>query len=70
MNTPVPAENALTSEMNRCTSAVNVTISMITNGGTSVFKVRPVTFRNTQRVIRTRALSSWLSLPNSGQILD
>ena len=70
MNTPVPAENALTREINLCTSAVNVTISMITNGGTSVFSVLPVTFRNTHSVISTSALSSWLALPNSGQILE
>ena len=30
----------------------------------------PVTFRKTQSVIRTRALSSWLALPNRGQILE
>ena len=70
MHTPVPAEKAFTREMNLWISAEKVTISMITNGGTNVLSVLPVTFRNTQSVISTSALRSWFALPNSGQILE
>ena len=58
MNTPVPAENACTREMVRCTSAVKVTQSIITKGGIRVLSSLPVIFRNTHRVIRTSALRS------------
>ena len=63
------AEMALTMAIRRWTSAVKVTHSMMTSGGNSILLLRPVTFRNTHRVARTRALSSWLAEPNSGQML-
>jgi hypothetical protein len=31
--------------------------------------LRPVTFKNTQSVIRTSALNNWLAEPNNGQML-
>ena len=52
-----------------CTSAVKVTHSMMISGGKIILLLRPVTLRNTQSVMSTRALSSWLAEPNSGQIL-
>ncbi len=57
------------SAMTRSTSAVKVTQSMMISGGNRVLFSRPVTFRKTQSVIRTSALSIWFALPNSGQIL-
>lgn len=60
---------ALTIARSRCTSAVNVTQSMITSGGKSILLLRPVTFRKTHSVIRTSAERSWLAEPNSGQML-
>ena len=67
--TAVPAPYAFTSAMTRSTSAVKVTQSMMMSGGNRVLFSRPVTFRKTQSVIRTSALSIWFALPNSGQIL-
>ena len=63
------AEIAFTIARKRCTSAVKVTHSMMISGGKIILLLRPVTLRNTQSVMSTRALSSWLAEPNSGQIL-
>ena len=60
---------ALTIAMRRCTRAVKVTQSMMISGGKSILLLRPVTFRKTHRVDRTRALSSWFAEPNRGQML-
>ena len=69
MPTEAAALMALTIAIRRWTSAVKVTHSMMTSGGKSILLLRPVTFRKTHRVARTRALSSWLAEPNSGQML-
>ncbi len=63
-----PAAYAFAKAIVRCTSAVPVTQSMITSGGNSILLLRPVTFRNTHSVTRTRAESSWFAEPNSGQM--
>ena len=60
---------ALIIAMRRCTRAVKVTQSIMTSGGKSILLLRPVTFRKTHRVARTRALSSWFAEPNRGQML-
>ena len=60
---------ALTMAIRRCTRAVKVTHSMMISGGKIILLLRPVTFRNTHRVARTRALSSWFAEPNRGQML-
>lgn len=60
---------ALTIAIVLCTSAVNVTQSMMIRGGKSILLLRPVTFKNTQSVRITRALNNWLAEPNNGQIL-
>ena len=59
---------ALTIAIVLCTSAVNVTQSMMIRGGKSILLLRPVTFKNTQSVRITRALNNWLAEPNNGQI--
>ena len=61
---------AFTMASSRWTRAVKVTHSMITSGGKSILLLRPVTFRNTHRVMSTRALRSWLAEPNRGQMLE
>ena len=68
METEAAALMALTIAIRRCTRAVKVTQSMMISGGNSILLLRPVTFRNTHRVARTRALSSWLAEPNRGQM--
>ena len=60
---------ALTIAISLCTSAVNVTQSIMIRGGKSILLLRPVTFKNTQSVIRTSALNNWLAEPNNGQML-
>ena len=59
---------ALTIAIRRCTRAVKVTQSIMIRGGNSILLLRPVTFKNTQRVISTRALNNWFAEPNSGQM--
>lgn len=59
---------ALTIAISLCTSAVNVTQSIMIRGGKSILLLRPVTFKNTQSVRITRALNNWLAEPNNGQI--
>ena len=61
--------DGLDHRMRRCTRAVKVTQSIMTSGGKSILLLRPVTFRKTHRVARTRALSSWFAEPNRGQML-
>gem|GEM_PF-7041665 len=61
---------ALTMAIRRCTSAVNVTQSMMTSGGKSILLLRPVTLRKTHSVMSTSAESSWFAEPNSGQMLE
>ena len=68
-NTALPALYAFTRPIVRSTNAVKVTQSMMISGGNRVLFFLPVTFRNTQSVISTNALSNWFALPNSGQML-
>ena len=49
---------ALTMASSRCTRAVKVTHNMMTSGGISILLLRPVTFKKTHRVDRTKADSS------------
>ena len=70
MKTAVPAPKACTRAMVLSTSAVKVTHSMMMSGGNRVLFSLPVTFKNTHRVMSTRALNSWFALPNSGQMLE
>ena len=64
----LPALIAFNKPIVLCTNAVNVTQSMMINGGNNILLLRPVTFMNTQSVINTSALNNWLAEPNNGQM--